>query len=81
NVAVANPDDPDKTAGMLVPGVIENGEKGGEVQLSAVHTMADIPISAYGPGASQFSRVSDNTEGFFYIINAILGQYAVPTLY
>lgn len=81
NIAVANPNDPDKDAGILLSGVIENGEMGGEAQLSAVHTLSDIPISAYGPGASQFSRVSDNTEAFFYIINAITGQYPVPTQY
>jgi alkaline phosphatase len=81
NVAVANPNDPDKDTGMMIAGVIENGEKGAEVQLSAVHTLSDIPISAYGPGASQFSRVSDNTEAFFYIVNAITGQYPVPTQY
>ncbi|HEV7763485.1 MAG TPA: alkaline phosphatase [Thermoanaerobaculia bacterium] len=81
NIAVANPGDPDKTTGIMIAGVIENGEKGAEGQTSAVHTLSDIPISAYGPGASQFSRVSDNTEAFFYIVNAITGQYAVPTLY
>jgi alkaline phosphatase len=79
NIVVANPDDPDKTAvgGYLVTGVIENGDAGGG-QSSAVHTMTDIPISAFGPGASQFARVSDNTEAFFYIVSSILGQYPVP---
>ncbi len=81
NIAVANPADPDKDAGVLLTGTVENGEKGGDAQLSAVHTLSDIPISAYGPGASQFARVSDNTEAFFYIINSIIGQYPVPTLY
>lgn len=81
NIAVANPNDPDKTAGVLVSGVVENGERGGDAQLSAVHTLSDIPISAYGPGASQFARVSDNTEAFFYIVNSILGRYPVPTQY
>ncbi len=83
NTAVANPNDPDKnTVGsILVNGVISNGEKGGEAQTSAVHTLSDIPISAYGPGASQFSRISDNTEAFFYIVNSIVGQYPVPTQY
>jgi len=81
NIAVANADDPDKTTGILITGVVENGERRGDAQTSAVHTLADIPISAYGPGASQFSRVSDNTEAFFYIVNSIVGQYPVPTLY
>jgi alkaline phosphatase len=43
--------------------------------------LADIPISAYGPGSSQFARVTDNTEAFFSIINAILGTYPVPAVY
>lgn len=81
NVAVANPNDPDKAAGMLIGGVIENGQKSNGGQTAAVHTLSDIPISAYGPGASQFARVSDNTEAFFYIVNALTGQYPVPALY
>jgi alkaline phosphatase len=80
-VAVANPNDPDKSAtgGYLVVGVLENGANGGEAQTQAVHTLTDIPISAYGPGASQFARVSDNTEAFFYIFNSMLGTYPTPT--
>jgi alkaline phosphatase len=77
-VAVANPSDPAKTNGVLIPGVIENGANGGDAQTQAVHTMSDIPVSAYGPGASQFSRVLDNTEVFFSIVNAMLGTYPVP---
>lgn len=79
--AVANPNDPDKSAtgGYLVVGVVENGANGGEAQTQAVHTLSDIPISAFGPGASQFSRVSDNTEAFFYIFNSMLGTYPVPS--
>lgn len=74
-VAVANTNDPDRVSGVMIPGVIENGANGGDVETQAVHTMADIPISATGPGAFQFARVSDNTEAFFYIVNAILGSY------
>jgi alkaline phosphatase len=79
-IVVANADDPDKsvTGGFLITGAIENGDKG-EGQSSAVHTMTDIPISAFGLGASQFARVSDNTEAFFYIVNSMLGQYPVPS--
>jgi alkaline phosphatase len=81
--AVANPNDPDRSAagGYLVVGVVENGSSGGEAQTQAVHTLADVPISAYGPGASQFARVSDNTEAFFNIVHSMLGTYPVPTLY
>jgi alkaline phosphatase len=82
-VVVANPNDPDRSAagGYLVVGVVENGANGGEAQTQAVHTLSDIPISAYGPGASQFARVSDNTEAFFYIFNSMLGTYPAPTQY
>jgi alkaline phosphatase len=78
-VVVANPADPAKTNGVLITGIIENGVAGGDAQTQAVHTMADIPISAYGPGASQFSRVLDNTQVFFSIVNSMLGTYPVPT--
>jgi alkaline phosphatase len=61
--------------------VIENGSAGGDLETQAVHTMSDIPISAYGPGASQFAKVSDNTEAFFYIVNSMLGQYPAPPQY
>jgi alkaline phosphatase len=77
---VANPNDPKKsTAGaFVVSGVLETGATGGDAQTQAVHTMSDIPISAAGPGASQFARVQDNTEAFFEIMNAILGTYPIP---
>jgi alkaline phosphatase len=78
-VVVANPNDPAARTGTLIPGVIENGSAGGELQTQAVHTMSDIPISAYGPGASQFSRVLDNTEVFFSIISSVFGSYPIPT--
>jgi alkaline phosphatase len=77
-VAVANPDDPKSATGVLIVGVVENGIEGGEAETEAVHTPADIPISAYGPGASQFARVTDNTEAFFSILNAIMGLYPTP---
>ena len=77
---VANPNDPKKnTAGaFVVSGVLETGASGGDAQTQAVHTMSDIPISAMGPGASQFARVQDNTEAFFEIMNSILGTYPIP---
>lgn len=80
-IAVANSDDPKSATGRLIPGVVENGSSGGDAQTQAVHTPADIPISAYGPGASQFARVTDNTEAFFSIVNSMLGSYPVPTQY
>jgi alkaline phosphatase len=78
-VVVANSADPAKTNGVLITGIIENGVAGGDAQTQAVHTMSDIPISAFGPGASQFSRVLDNTQVFFSIVNSMLGTYPVPT--
>ena len=39
----------------------------------AVHTASDIPISAYGRGASQFTGVMDNTDVFFKAMQAVLG--------
>jgi alkaline phosphatase len=79
-VAVANPDDPDRFAlgGFKVTGVLENGETGTSPAGSAAHTMVDVPVSALGPGASQFARISDNTDVFFYIVNSVVGQYPVP---
>lgn len=77
---VANPADPKKNTpgAFIVSGVLETGANGGDVQSQAVHTMSDIPISAMGPGASQFARVQDNTEAFFEIMNSFLGSYPIP---
>jgi alkaline phosphatase len=40
---------------------------------TAVHTASDIPLSAYGAGADEFSGVMDNTDVFFAIMEAVLG--------
>lgn len=40
---------------------------------SAVHTASDIPVSAYGMGASLFTGVMDNTDVFFKAAQAALG--------
>jgi alkaline phosphatase len=39
---------------------------------SAVHTATDIPISAYGRGAAQFTGAMDNTDVFFKAMKAVL---------
>ena len=39
----------------------------------AVHTATDIPLSAYGRGASLFTGVFDNTEVFFKLGQAAVG--------
>lgn len=41
---------------------------------SAVHTASDIPLSAYGMGASLFGGVMDNTDVFFKIMQATVGD-------
>ena len=40
---------------------------------TAVHTASDIPLSAFGLGASLFHGVVDNTEVFFKMMQAALG--------
>jgi alkaline phosphatase len=82
-IAVANPSDPKRnTPGALrLTGVLENGEAGGDAVLGAAHTATDVPVSAWGPGSSQFGRVRDNTEAFLEIVNAYLGTYPVPSVY
>jgi alkaline phosphatase len=40
---------------------------------SAAHTGSDIPLSAYGLGASLFTGVMDNTDVFFKLMQAALG--------
>ncbi len=39
----------------------------------AAHTASDIPVSAQGRGASQFTGVMDNTDVFFKAMQAVLG--------
>ena len=40
---------------------------------SAAHTASDIPVSAFGRGASMFTGVMDNTDIFFKAAQAALG--------
>jgi alkaline phosphatase len=40
---------------------------------TAVHTATDIPLSAFGRGASMFSGLMDNTDVFFRIGQAAIG--------
>jgi alkaline phosphatase len=51
---------PDSIAGQ-VPGT------------TAVHTASDIPLSAYGRGAAQFTGAMDNTDVFFKLMRAVVG--------
>lgn len=92
-VAVANParDGPDEPIpGFLVPGSIENGATGcpakdgcpadtGSSSLTiAGHTASDVPLSAAGPGAWQFTGVYENTDVFLKMLRAAAGTYARP---
>lgn len=53
------------STGYLITGQVP-GDQG-------VHTAADIPLSAYGRGASLFTGVMDNTDVFFKMGQAIFG--------
>ncbi|MBC8103022.1 MAG: alkaline phosphatase [Cytophagales bacterium] len=55
----------DSAGGLLVTGQVGGG--------SAAHTATDIPLSAYGRGASLFGGVLDNTDVFFRVMNGVLG--------
>lgn len=62
------PNDPTKrdvAGGFFVTGQVPGS--------SAVHTASDIPLSAFGLGASQFTGVMDNTDVFFKAMQAAFG--------
>ena len=73
--------------GFLVPGVIENGALGcpdsdgcpddtaAMPQAQSGHTASDVPISASGPGAIQFTGTFDNTEVFIKMLRAVGGSW------
>ena len=64
-----SPSDPssrNKDIGYFVSGQVPGDQ--------AVHTATDIPLSAYGAGATQFHGVIDNTEVFFKLASAALAQ-------
>jgi alkaline phosphatase len=76
--------------GMLVRGVIENGETpcpspaGCPADTASVghtisgHTASDVPLSASGPGAWQFTGVYENTDVFLKMLRASRGNYGAP---
>jgi alkaline phosphatase len=45
---------------------------------TAVHTASDIPVSAFGRGASAFTGVMDNTDVFFKAAQAAIGGPLAP---
>ena len=61
----ANPNVRNKDTGFLITGQVA-GEQ-------AVHTGSDVPLSAFGHGASLFTGVMDNTDVFFKIAQASIG--------
>jgi alkaline phosphatase len=73
--------------GFLVAGTIENGASACETcgdssvgHLTAGHTAADVPLSAYGPGMEQFTGTYDNTDVFLKLLRAAAGSYSKTTL-
>jgi alkaline phosphatase len=85
NPARASPSGP--IPGFLVPGTIENGatpcpapdacpaDTGAVAHPIAGHTASDVPLSATGPGAWQFTGVYDNTDVFLKMLRALAGSY------
>lgn len=73
--------------GFLVPGSIENNATGcpdpkgcpDDTRASALaiagHTASDVPLSAEGPGAAQFTGVYENTDVFLKLLRAAAGSY------
>ncbi len=61
----ANPNVRNQGQGFLITGQVPGD--------NAVHTATDVPLSAYGRGASLFSGVMDNTDVFFRIAQALRG--------
>jgi alkaline phosphatase len=65
NTYPATPGVRNSTSGFLITGQI-----GGD---QAAHSASDIPLSAYGRGASFFTGVMDNTDVFFKLGQAAIG--------
>lgn len=76
--------------GLLVRGTIENGETpcpspatcpGDTAPLGHTisgHTASDVPLSASGPGAWQFTGVYENSDVFLKMLRATRGSYGTP---
>ena len=76
--------------GFLVQGTIENGATpcpdtagcpGDTASVNhtvAGHTASDVPLSASGPGAWQFTGVYENTDVFLKLLRAVTGDWTPP---
>jgi alkaline phosphatase len=88
-LSVPNParDAKEPVAGRLIEGNIENGATAcpGECPADTAsvghpitgHTASDVPLSATGPGAWQFTGVYENTDVFLKMLRAAAGTYGV----
>ena len=63
-----NPDVRDTAGDFFI-----TGQAAGTGNSTAVHTAADIPLSAGGRGASLFTGTMDNTEVFFKAMQVLIG--------
>jgi alkaline phosphatase len=73
--------------GFFVAGTIENGatpcpstgacpaDTASLAQTISGHTASDVPLSATGPGAWQFTGVYENTDVFLKMLRALTGGY------
>jgi alkaline phosphatase len=76
--------------GFLVSGTMENGQvpcpaaDGCPADTAPVghvvsgHTASDVPLSASGPGAWQFTGVYENTDVFLKMLRASTGRHSIP---
>ncbi len=74
--------------GFEVRGVIENGElsckppecpgdTSSEGHIISGHTASDVPLSASGPGALQFTGTYENTDVFLKMLRSATGHYGL----
>ncbi len=87
SVANAARDAKEPIPGRLIEGSIENGATPcpGECPADTAslghpitgHTASDVPLSATGPGAWQFTGVYENTDVFLKMLRAAAGTYGV----
>ena len=53
-------------------------DTGSVAQTISGHTATDVPLSATGPGAWQFTGVFENTDVFLKMLRAVSGTYRAP---